>query len=118
MKTIARRCFAQLVKHAQRNPVTGASTADQLSDLACEGLVDSFEEEAHRELLSISMATVKSRVHEKTWQAFEMTVLQEMPGAEVARALNIQVGAVYMARSRVQRMIAEVLEQIDQGKPS
>ncbi len=52
--------------------------------MACEKLVDSFDQEAQRELFDLSAAAVKERVAETTWQAFEMSAIQGVPGAEVA----------------------------------
>ena len=114
MKTIARRCFSRLIKHAQRNPAKGAIVLDGQLEVANEKLVDQFEQEAQRELLSLSMEMTRRRVAPSTWQAFEMTVLQEIPGTEVAGLLGLGIGSVYMARCRVQRMISEVLAQLDQ----
>lgn len=112
MKTIARRCFAQLVHHYTRNPASGAAKIENI-DVACEKLVDSFDQEAQRELFDLSAAAVKERVAESTWQAFEMTAVQGIPGAEVAEKLGIQVATVYVSRGRVQRMISEMIVKLD-----
>ncbi|MCC6509586.1 MAG: sigma-70 family RNA polymerase sigma factor [Pirellulaceae bacterium] len=112
MKTIARRCFAQLIKHYQRNPAAGAATIDA-SELACEKLVDSFDQEAQRELFALSAQAVKQRVAESTWLCFEMSAIQGMSGAEVANALGLNVSTVYVARGRVQRMISETIAELD-----
>ncbi len=115
MKTIARRCFAQLVHHYARNPVSGAATIEN-NDVACEKLVDSFDQEAQRELFNLSASAVKSRVAESTWQAFELTAIQGIPGAQVAEQLGMQLPNVYVARGRVQRMISEMIAELD-GQP-
>ena len=112
MKTIARRCFAQLVQHYMRNPASGAAKIENI-DVACEKLVDNFDQEAQRELFDLSAAAVKSRVAETTWQAFEMSAVQGVPGAEVAEKLGIQIANVYVARGRVQRMISEMIVKLD-----
>lgn len=112
MKTIARRCFAQLVHHYTRNPAAGAGKIENI-DVACEKLVDSFDQEAQRELFDLSAAAVKERVAESTWQAFEMTALQGLPGADVADKLGLEISNVYVARGRVQRMISELIVKLD-----
>lgn len=104
MKTIARRCFAQLVHHYTRNPVSGATKIENV-DLACEKLVDSFDQEAQKELFNLSAAAVKERVAETTWRAFEMSAIEGLPGIQVAESLGIQIATVYVHRGRVQRMI-------------
>lgn len=112
MKTIARRCFAQLVHHYTRNPASGAAKIENI-DVACEKLVDNFDQEAQRELFDLSAAAVKERVAETTWQAFEMSAIQGVPGSEVAEKLGIQIANVYVARGRVQRMISEMIIKLD-----
>ncbi len=112
MKTIARRCFAQLVHHYTRNPAAGAAKIENI-DVACEKLVDSFDQEAQRELFDISAAAVKARVAESTWLAFEMSALQGLPGNEVAEKLGMQIANVYVNRGRVQRMISEMIVKLD-----
>jgi RNA polymerase sigma-70 factor (ECF subfamily) len=44
---------------------------------------------------------VRAEVHEKTWRAFWMTSVEDRPLAEVAAALEMKPGAIYVARSRV-----------------
>ncbi len=118
MKTIARRCFAQLVKHCQRNPVACALALDGSHDRACEKLIDSFDEEARRELFSLSAKLVKSRVAETTWRAFEMSAIDGLPGAQIAETLGIHIGSVYVSRGRVQRMISETIAELDHDTSS
>ncbi len=112
MKTIARRCFAQLVHHYTRNPASSAAKIEEI-DVACEKLVDSFDQEAQRELFDLSAAAVKERVALSTWQAFEMTAIQGLAGAEVAEKLGLEIANVYVARGRVQRMISELIVKLD-----
>lgn len=112
MKTIARRCFAQLVQHYSRNPASGAAKIENI-DVACEKLVDSFDKEAQRELFDLSASAVKARVAESTWQAFELSAIQGIAGAQVAEQLGMQLSNVYVARGRVQRMISEMIAELD-----
>jgi RNA polymerase sigma-70 factor (ECF subfamily) len=48
---------------------------------------------------------------EKTWQAFWRTAVQGESGKEVAQALGMTVGAVYLARSRVMVRLKEQIAQ-------
>jgi RNA polymerase sigma-70 factor (ECF subfamily) len=57
------------------------------------------------------MARVRERVEPGTWEAFRLTALEGLPGAEVARRLGKQVANVYVLRSNVQKLLkAEVAE--------
>ena len=65
--------------------------------------------EHRRELFRWAADRVKSKVKERTWQAFWMTSVEEQSVETVAAELNLTAGAVYIARSRVMaRMRDEV----------
>lgn len=52
---------------------------------------------------------VKSDVGGETWQAFEMTVIQQIPCEQAAHQLGKSVGTIYASRSRVlKRLRAEI----------
>ena len=42
-----------------------------------------------------------------TWDAFQLLAIEGRSGAEVARQLNMKVATVFVARSKVQRMLRE-----------
>jgi RNA polymerase sigma-70 factor (ECF subfamily) len=53
------------------------------------------------------------RVVPRTWEAFERTALRGESGAEAATALGMKVATVFVARSKVQKMIQEELRKLD-----
>lgn len=92
---------------------TGDSAAqDQLfSQPAREDLLARLEAAYDTELLSLAMREVEQRVQPHTWQAFRMLALENRSGAEVAAALGIELNTAYVARTKVQRMIREVIDR-------
>ena len=70
-----------------------------------------WEEEYQRRRLDWAAQQVCGMVEESTWQAFWQTAVEGKPAEEVARALKMSVGAVYIAKSRV---IARLRKQIEE----
>jgi RNA polymerase sigma-70 factor (ECF subfamily) len=60
------------------------------------------------------MARVRLRVAPRTWEAFRLTALEGLSGAEAARRLEMQVAAVYMAKRNVQKKLREESRRLEQ----
>jgi RNA polymerase sigma-70 factor (ECF subfamily) len=50
---------------------------------------------------------VRARVQDSTWKAFWLTAMAKESAGDVARRLGMTVAAVYMAKSRVSRLLRE-----------
>jgi RNA polymerase sigma-70 factor (ECF subfamily) len=94
-----------------RRPDVGTGGSDALEGLhtveARADLVQHLEQAYDQELLQAAMARVRLRVTPRTWEAFRLTALEGLSGAEVARRLQMQVAAVYMAKRNVQKKLRE-----------
>jgi RNA polymerase sigma-70 factor (ECF subfamily) len=84
-----------------------ASTPEAHKDFLARLQVDS-----ERELLFLAKEKVRIRVQAKTWDAFRLTALENFSGADAASRLGMKVGAVFVARSKVQRMIQDEYHQL------
>jgi RNA polymerase sigma-70 factor (ECF subfamily) len=68
-----------------------------------------WELEYQRRLAQLAMDNIKSEFQDNTWQAFWMTAVEGAAAADVAKALGLSPGAIYVAKSRVlARLKAEV----------
>lgn len=104
------------VQKASRRAVRAKGGAEQDNILCSAEAAGSWETLWERisdnEVLHLAMATVELRVDKKTFEAFRLRVLEELPGKDVAERLGTTVGAVYMAQSRVQRMVAAEVRRL------
>jgi RNA polymerase sigma factor (sigma-70 family) len=65
------------------------------------------------ELLKEAAVRVQLRVEPRTWDAFRLLALEGRSGAEAANILGMKVGTLFVARSKVQRMLREELARLD-----
>jgi hypothetical protein len=84
---------------------------------AREDLQKRLEEEFDRELLAEAMARVRLRVEPHTWEAFRLLAEGECSGAEAAGRLGMKVATVFVARSKVNKMIREEMSRLDPPDP-
>jgi RNA polymerase sigma-70 factor (ECF subfamily) len=115
LKTVTRHAWLDSGATRKAAVAAGGSMALELLQAveAREDLVDRLGEEFDRELLDEAMARVRLRVVPRTWDAFERTALKGESGAEAAKATGMKVATVFVAKSKVQKMIQEELRKLE-----
>jgi RNA polymerase sigma-70 factor (ECF subfamily) len=79
---------------------------------------EDWDREYHWNLFLWAAERVKSEFRTATWQAFWRTVVEAAPIEPTAKELNLSVGAVYIARSRIiARIRQEVVLAESEGGP-
>lgn len=118
LKTVAHRSWARFLERRNRPGLGGTRTDLDLlrSEAACEDFLRQLEKESDQELLEMATAIVRLRVQEHTWEAFRLLAVEGLSGAETAARLGMQVGAVFVARSKVQKMLREEIRRLDSGE--
>lgn len=114
LKTLTRHALSDFCD-ARGRPAAGGSQASQLlhAIAAREDLVDRLEAEFDREVFEEAMTRVRARVTTKTWRAFEMTAQEDRSGAEAAAELGMTVAAVFVAKSRVQKLLQDEVRRLE-----
>ena len=87
------------------------------SVLARDDLAARLEEAFDLERLEMAQANVRRRVEPHTWEAFRLTAIEGQCGADAAAVLQMQVGTVFKAKSKVQRMLREEIERLESEEP-
>jgi RNA polymerase sigma-70 factor (ECF subfamily) len=121
LKTLTNRALSNFA--AGRPPVALGSGDSQVGRMlenveARADLLRRLEEEFDRELLDEAMARVRLRVAPQTWEAFRLTALEGLSGAEAAERIPMQVGQVFVAKRRVQKLLQEEVARLEQGTTS
>jgi RNA polymerase sigma-70 factor (ECF subfamily) len=116
LKTLTQNaCFDFL--EGRKQPGRGSGDAQILALLdtveARRDLVQLLEEAFDHELLEEAIARVQLRVEPRTWDAFRLTALEGLPGAAAAERLEMKVATVFVAKSSVQKMLAEEVRRLE-----
>lgn len=114
-KVATNRAYRHL-NQRKRRPPTGGTThvavVHQVPDDEC-AQDQLFEAEWQKRRLELAIQRVRSKVKGKSWRIFEMVDLEHMTYPQVAEALNMKIGAVYTALSRVRERLRKAMEEID-----
>ncbi len=119
LKTIVMRTCTRLRQAELRSEVNGKGGtlhARLLESIeARENLAHLLERFADREVLELAVQRVKRRVQPTTWAAFERLAIERRPGLVVARELGLKLSWIYVARHKVQRMLREELDKLEEA---
>lgn len=120
LKTLAQRAWADFVE-AKKRAGLGSGDSHVLRLLgsveAREDLLTRLNEQFDRELLDQAITRVRLRVAPQTWEAFRLTALEGLSGAEAAAKVPMQVAQVFVAKRRVQKLLQAELGALDREKP-
>jgi RNA polymerase sigma factor (sigma-70 family) len=117
LKTVTHHAWYDFQKNQQR---PGRGSGDSVfvrlleSVEARDDLAKQLEEEWTRQLLDEAMLRVRLRVAPPTWEAFRLTALESLSGAEVGERLAMPPSQVFVYKFRVQKMLQEEMSRLDQ----
>jgi RNA polymerase sigma factor (sigma-70 family) len=120
LKTVAHHAWRDFEDSRRRaRPASGDNQAQErmLTLEAREDLAQKLEEAFDLELLEAAKVRVRLRVAPHTWEAFRLLALEGLPVAEVAARVGLQVAMVYVAKSKVQKMLQEEIGKLELGAP-
>jgi RNA polymerase sigma-70 factor (ECF subfamily) len=116
LKTLARYAWCDFLEASQQ-PGGGSGGSDVLKQLetveAGDDLVQQLHESFDEEVLAEAQARVQARVEAHTWEAFRLTALEGLSGAEAAGRLGLKVATIYKAKSKVQQMLQEEVARLE-----
>jgi RNA polymerase sigma-70 factor (ECF subfamily) len=119
LKTVTHHAWQDLVR-SRRKMIEGgkaASDDDPLRALAArDELGEQLEAAYEQELVECALVRVRPRVQPPTWEAFRLTALEELSGAEAAAQLGMAVTSVYKAKSNVLKLLEAEVRYLEGGE--
>lgn len=125
-KTRFRNWLLRVAKNATLNAMTrrppdraagGSQVVDALKGVANDEQANEreLEREYQRQLYRHAAEKVRAKVSEANWRAFQMTAIEGIPIETVSAELGKSPGAIYAARSRIMKQLAEIVSQLEES---
>jgi RNA polymerase sigma-70 factor (ECF subfamily) len=116
LRTLTQHALADFLAHGRKPD--RASGSDEVWDVlntveARTTLVERLEVEFDQEVFAEATARVQLRVQPHNWQAFQLTTQEGLSGAEVAERLELNVTAVFKAKSRVIELLQQEIQRLN-----
>jgi RNA polymerase sigma-70 factor (ECF subfamily) len=118
LKTVTHHALHDQIE-ARSRPGQGSGDSRVLQVLnsleAGDDLVRRLQEEFDQELLAEAMIRVRGRVSEQKWEAFRLTAVEGLSGAETAARLGMKVATVFTAKSKVYKLVQEEVRRLEEA---
>jgi RNA polymerase sigma-70 factor (ECF subfamily) len=117
--TVTRRRLARFWNKKKRAVVAvdGETVAQEMERMAVPAADAEWTEEFNTRIVKIALERIQQHFEPTTWQAFERVWLQNQPSSEVAAQLNLPIGAVYKAKSRVLKCLEQEVLMLAEDMP-
>jgi len=114
LRRVARNLVINWLK-ARGRSVNAAGGSDMLAMLPTDAGPETaeFDQEIRRALFQRAAEQVKQEVQSATWQAFWETAVIGMPAAEAAKKLQMEIGAVRVAKCRVLARLRAAVSEME-----
>ena len=120
LKTITSNTVRDLIARQSRARASGDTRTVKMFEMledesATNALAETIESAYQQELLAAAEAGVQIRVKPTTWQIYQLAAVQQLPATSVAEQLCIKISEVYVAKSRVIKMLRDEVHKIEQS---
>lgn len=112
--TVTRNAFNDFAKATRKRPLATGDSQFQRAMLDTVETDDSRQWDRDWEQRRFEWAVSRVQIHfeHSTWQAFWQVAVEGRSPRDVAEALDLSVGAVYIAKSRVTARIRDEIEEL------
>jgi RNA polymerase sigma factor (sigma-70 family) len=115
LKTVAHHAWRDFVADRTLARPAGSEQIWELlqSVEAREDLFQKLQGAFDHEMLEAAKIQVRLRVAPHTWEAFRLVAIEGLSVTDVAAKVHMKVAMVYVAKSKVQRMLQEEIQKLD-----
>jgi RNA polymerase sigma factor (sigma-70 family) len=115
LRVLTQHAWSDFVDARRRaGPGKGGQESVELQSLeARDDLVASLEEQFDHEILEEATMRVRLRVAPQTWEAYRLTAVESLTGAQAAKRLGMQVATVFQAKGRVQKLLQQEVAKLE-----
>lgn len=115
LKTVTGHALADSLGAASRMRGSGDSAVQGVLECieARKDLQQQLNETFDLELLEEASSRIRLRVSRTTWKAFSCVAIEGRPQRDVAKELDMTIAALYMVKSRVQKLLKEEIRKLE-----
>lgn len=124
LKTVTTNTVRDLARQWQNRNIRAAGdtvTAEQLNSISTPSALDELsqkiEAQYRDELLREAESRIRVRVKTETWDAWHQTAVEQKKVVDVAAAVRMTVAEVYVAKSRVNKMMRDEVQRMEAAEP-
>lgn len=92
--------------------LTGTEVMEEIADAGSLNLERNWDADWEQNLLDAAIERVKAQVDPKQYQVFDLCIFKGWPASRVAQTLGINVGRVYIAKHRINKLIKREVERL------
>ncbi len=114
LSRIARNRLADFWAGGAKRPLTQPPSDSWLESISSHpNNSEQFDTAYRQAVFQLAATRVRERTSLRNWQAFAATTLQQQPIGQVADALEMQVGTLYVTRCRILKQLRDEVQAID-----
>jgi RNA polymerase sigma factor (sigma-70 family) len=115
LMTISQHAWSDFLAARKNQRGSGDSrVAEMLESLqARDDLITQLEIAYDLELLDEALRRVRLRVQPQTWEAYQLTAVEGLSGADAAERLKMKVTSVFKAKSNIQKLVQEEVRYLE-----
>jgi RNA polymerase sigma-70 factor (ECF subfamily) len=119
LKTVTQHALCDFFEERRRPGLGSGDSAVALLLESVEAQTDllaQLQEEFDHEVMEEALARVRLKVPERRWEAFRLTALEGLSGAEAGARLEMNVTTVFTSKCKIQKLVQEEIRKLERIK--